>query len=61
VSLLDGKRLVSFRTAEEYLGIGERQRQNLMNKDLLKVEGEGMNKKITSESLLKCLPPENPK
>lgn len=61
LSLIEGKRLVSFRTAEEYLGISERQRQNLMSDGALQVEGQGINRKITTESLLKYLPRENPK
>jgi hypothetical protein len=60
-TLLEGKEVVSFKTAETYLGITERQRQNLMKAGSLTVRGQGMNRKITSESLLKYLPPENPK
>lgn len=59
-TLLDGKRLVSFGTAEQYLGISERQRQKLMNTGALKVEGGGQNRKITVDSLKSYLPPENP-
>lgn len=59
-ALLQGKRSVSFATAEEYLGISERQRQKLMNSGALTVEGQGQNRKITTESLKKYLPPEIP-
>ena len=58
--LLAGKRSVSFRTAELYLGITERQRQYLVKDQKLTVEGKGQNKKITTDSLRVCLPPENP-
>lgn len=60
-TLLEGKSLVSFKTAEEYLGISERQRQNLMKKGSLQFEGGGHNQKITVASLKKYLPPEIPK
>jgi hypothetical protein len=59
-TLLDQKRLVSFGTAEQYLGISERQRQKLINSGALKVEGQGQNRKITAESLKAYLPPEIP-
>ena len=59
-ALLHGKRSVTFATAEEYLGISERQRQKLMNSGALKVEGQGLNRKITTESLIAYLPPEIP-
>ena len=58
--LLADKRLVSFGTAEQYLGITDRQRQKLMNSGELKVEGKGMNWKITTESLKAYLPPDIP-
>jgi hypothetical protein len=58
--LLADKRLVSFGTAEQYLGITDRQRQKLMNSGELKVEGKGMNRKITTESLKAYLPPDIP-
>jgi len=57
-SLLEGKELVSFQTAEIYLGIGSRQRQKLMKDQVLEVKGRGQNKKITTESLKRYLPPE---
>ncbi len=60
-SLLDRKDRVTFRIAEEYLGVTERQRQNLIKRGSLTVEGQGHNRKITTESLRKYLPPENPK
>jgi hypothetical protein len=61
VTLLAGKQLVNFKVAEEYLGISDRQRQNLIKKGgPLEVKGQGSNRKITTESLLKYLPPENP-
>lgn len=59
-SLLAGKRAVNFKTAEQYLGLTERQRQNLVRDQILVVEGKGQNKKITTESLRSYLPPENP-
>jgi hypothetical protein len=59
-ALLGEKRLVSFGTAEQYLGISERQRQKLINSGALKVEGQGHNRKITVESLRAYLPPEFP-
>jgi hypothetical protein len=59
-SLLAGKRAVNFRTAEQYLGLTERQRQNLVRDQILVVEGKGQNKKITTDSLRAYLPPENP-
>jgi hypothetical protein len=59
-TLLDQKRLVSFATAEQYLGISDRQRQKLTKSGALKVEGQGQNRKITSESLRIYLPPEIP-
>lgn len=59
-SLLAGKSLVTFRTAQEYLGISERQRQSLVKQGALAVQGKGHNKKITTESLVAYLPPENP-
>jgi hypothetical protein len=59
--LLVGKDRVTFRTAEQYLGITERQRQNLIKSRSLVVEGQGHNRKITTASLRSYLPPENPK
>jgi hypothetical protein len=59
-TLLGEKRLVSFETAEQYLGISERQRQRLIKSGALKVEGQGQNRKITAESLKAYLPPEIP-
>jgi hypothetical protein len=58
--LLEGKDAVCFKTTEEYLGIKSRQRQQLVNNGRLIVVGEGHNKKITTESLRKYCPPENP-
>jgi hypothetical protein len=59
--LLGDKRLVSFKTAEEYLGISDRQRQNLIKSGELKIEGKGQYKQITTDSLRAYRPPENPK
>jgi len=59
-TLLDQKRLVSFGTAEQYLGITDRQRQKLIKSGALRVEGQGQNRKITAESLKIYLPPEIP-
>jgi len=58
--LLKGKLSVNFRTAEEYLGITERQRQKLVSTQALQVVGKGHNRKITTESLINYLPAENP-
>jgi hypothetical protein len=52
---------VTFRTAEQYLGITERHRQNLVSDQILTVVGKGHNRKITTESLKNCLHPEIPK
>jgi hypothetical protein len=60
-ALLEGKHSVTFRTAEQYLGITDRQRKNLIKKGSLNTEGQGHNRKITSESLRNYLPSENPK
>jgi hypothetical protein len=51
---------VNFQTAEAYLGISDRQHQNLIKDGTLEVRGEGTNRKITTESLRKYLPLENP-
>jgi hypothetical protein len=59
-TLLGQKQFVSFKTAERYLGISERQRQKLMNSGALKFEGQGHNRKIVVESLKAYLPPEIP-
>jgi hypothetical protein len=59
-TLLRGKQLITFKTAEQYLGIGERRRQEMVKEQLLTVVGEGQNRRITVESVLKCLPLENP-
>jgi hypothetical protein len=59
-TLLAEKNAVSFKTAEQYLGIRERQRQHLIKRGALKVEGQGHNRKITVASLTAYLPPENP-
>ncbi|MCU1302806.1 MAG: hypothetical protein JWQ87_3090 [Candidatus Sulfotelmatobacter sp.] len=59
-ALLAGKRAVRFATAEKYLGVTDRHRQRLIKMGCLVVEGQGQNKKITTESLRSYLPPENP-
>lgn len=59
-SLLADKQAVSFRTAEQYLGISERQRQNLVKDQILTLVGKGQNRRITTYSLRDYLPPENP-
>jgi hypothetical protein len=59
-TLLGQKQFVSFKTAERYLGISERQRQKLMSSGALKFEGQGHNRKIVVESLKAYLPPEIP-
>jgi hypothetical protein len=48
---------VNLSTAELYAGIGERRRQQLMQ-NVLKVVGQGPNRRITVESLLAYCPPE---
>jgi hypothetical protein len=60
-TLLADKSLVTFRTAEKYLGISERQRQSLIERGILVVKGKGHNRRITTDSLLEYLPAENPK
>jgi hypothetical protein len=60
LKLLQGKDRVTFRVAEQYLGITERQRQNLVKSGALTVEGRGHNRKVTTKSLREYLPPENP-
>jgi len=57
--LLKGHEAVNFRIAEQYLGIGERQRQKLMKgeKPALTVVGRGSNRRITVESLIQYCPP----
>jgi hypothetical protein len=50
-TLLGEKLLVSFATAEQYLGLTERQRQKLIKSGALEVEGQGLNRKITTKSL----------
>jgi hypothetical protein len=57
-SLLRDNNAVNFRIAEQYLGISERQRQKLVKKGTLEVVGGGQNRKITTESLRKYLPPQ---
>ena len=60
-ALIAGKRSVAFGTAQRYLGIKERQRQKLMKLGVLTTEGEGLNRRITTSSLLAYLPSgENP-
>jgi len=54
--LLGGKSAVPLRTAEQYLDISDRHRQNLMKSGILEVIGQGHNRKITTESLLRYLP-----
>ncbi len=60
-ALIAGKESVNFQTAEQYLGIGERQRQHLIKKGSLLVAGKGHARKITTESLREYRTPENPK
>jgi hypothetical protein len=57
-TLLGHNEVVSFRTAERYLGISPRQRQKLVAKGTLAVLGLGANRKITADSLRRYLPPE---
>jgi hypothetical protein len=55
-TLIDGTDAVNFQIAEQYLGIEERQRQSLIKLGTLEVVG-GANRKITTKSLRKYLPP----
>jgi hypothetical protein len=55
--LLGENRLVTGKTAEQYLGVGERQLRNLKKSGALTVEGKGSNQRITTESLREYLPP----
>jgi hypothetical protein len=59
-TLLGEKNMVNFQIAREYLGISERQRQKLCANGALIVVGGGHNRKITTESLRRYLPQENP-
>jgi hypothetical protein len=59
-TLLEGKETVSFKIAQAYLGIGERQRQQRVKDKILDVKGGGRNKQITTESLKKYHPPKSP-
>jgi hypothetical protein len=59
-SLLGGSRLANFKIADQFLGVGERQRQKLVKSGVLKIEGKGTNRKITTESLLAYLPVNTP-
>jgi len=52
-SLMDS---VNFSQAQRYLGITARQRQKLMRKGSLRVLGDGRNRRIAVQSLLKYLP-----
>lgn len=56
-TLLLNKELVNFQTAELYLGITSRHRQNLMQNGVLEFRGGGKNRMITTESLRRYLPP----
>jgi hypothetical protein len=56
--LLGAGELVNFSIAENYAGITARQRQKLMKRGLLESKGLGHNRKITTESLRKYLPPQ---
>ncbi len=60
LSLLGERLAGTFRTAQQYLGISERHRQNLIRRGSLEVQGKGHNKQITTESLKKYLPPKKP-
>jgi len=59
VTLLGNSHAVTFKTAERYLGITVRHRQNLMKSGVLQIEGKGQNRRITVASLKTYLPPEN--
>lgn len=55
--ILCGKESVSFRTAENYLGVSARQRQKLIQRGSLRVIGKGQNRRITTDSLILYVPP----
>jgi hypothetical protein len=59
LQLHDGRQsvAVSFRTAELYADISPRRRQQLMKQGLLRVVGEGQNRRITVQSLIAYCPP----
>lgn len=59
-ALLGDKHSVNFLVAEAYLGVSERQRQRLIKKNVLEVTGQGTNRRITTESLRRYLPPKDP-
>lgn len=60
-ALLANKETVSYKTAELFLGIGVRQVQKLVKAGTLEVRGLGLNKRITTQSLLRYLPPNSRK
>jgi len=59
-ALLGDKTAVNFLEAEAYLGISARQRERLMKSNVLEVTGQGSNRKITTDSLRRYLPPKKP-
>jgi hypothetical protein len=58
-SLLGNAESVNFQIADQYLGLTNRQRQNLVSKEVLKTVGGGHNRRITTDSLRKYLAPIN--
>jgi hypothetical protein len=57
IALLGDQDAVNFKIAEQYLGIGARQRAKLIRKGHLRVIGGGMNRVVTTESLIHYVPP----
>jgi len=56
-TILSGKSAVNFSIAEQYLGITDRRRQQLLKEGVLQRAGKGRNTLITVSSLLAFLPP----
>jgi hypothetical protein len=57
-TLLKGKEYVPVHTACSYLGVGRRAVEYAMKKGSLTSQGRSQNRKISTDSLLKYLPPE---
>jgi hypothetical protein len=56
-AILFGKSAINFVSAEQYLGITERRRQQLLKQGVLERAGKGRNRLITVRSLVAFLPP----
>jgi len=57
IALLGDRDAVNFKIAEQYLGLGARQRAKLIKQEQLSVIGGGTNRLITTESLRRYVPP----